>query len=315
MKLFIVSNLIVSLLGSKASATFAVQRTPTSSYSDFQKYLAESKKISFSQAYIQIASVTDVESESVENCLEDVYLGKNKTETCFQAIKSLTSKPLNSFRREVLFSFLSKLEKLPGPRQNFYRQLQKGLLWTHPDLAKVFHSIVETKKMEPSNVQALELKAWKRSVVQKFPMEEISILINGKKISHLEKWVAPQGIYQWTLVSNTHEPLMRLGSFTQFASESLIHLKPLIDGDCSSLTEVEFKTYGILQLEIFSSSKCITQFGTVAKGNISESHLGALPTTPSDNPTIRSRSWLLPALAGLAAGIAYGLRGKQVSIQ
>ncbi len=310
----LVFNLLI-LIANQAMASGAVQRTVESSYPAYQQYLADSKGITFVQAYIQVSSVTVVDSASVEICLEELYLGQPNRPTCFQAVKSLTVKPLNSYRREILFSLLSKLEKAKGPQQNFYQQMKKGLLWSHPELAKLFHLKLDLESEAPSNIEELELKAWKKSVEHIFPLDEVALLINGKRISHLGKWIAPRGVYQWTLVSNTHIPMTRLGTFTQFAAESLKDLKPLVEGGCNSVSDSDLKSYGIIQISIFANPKCIASFGTSASLPVRQEHLGSLPAIPPTSPEIQKNSWIIPGLAVLGVGIAMSLKGKQVSFQ
>jgi len=276
-----------------------------------QRNLAKNDRVSFVQAYIHLSSVTEMETPLLERCLEEVYLGAPSQSTCLTAVKSLTSKPLNQPRREVLFSFLAKLEKAKSQQKNFYRDLKQGLLRTHPHLARTFGVSVPDSEDSLAKITALEMKAWKKAVVKKFPLDEIALLINGKKVAQLESWTAPQGVYQWTLVSNTHGPIVRLGTFSQFASESLKELKPLAQGNCQNIQDLEAQKHGLLQIEVFADKKCIAQFGMKTTVGHSD-HLGKSTNIVKMEKT-SSRHWVWPILAVVVVGLATSLNGKQVS--
>ncbi|MEZ0393014.1 MAG: hypothetical protein ACAH59_12410 [Pseudobdellovibrionaceae bacterium] len=298
---------------SSAKAEMAVQRTLDSSYRDYANYLESSGRTSFVAAYIQLSSVTELETPLLEKCLEEVYLGAPSQITCLSAVKSLTAKPLNKPRREVLYSFLVKLEKSRSQHQTLYRDLRLGLLRTHFHLAKTFDVPVPAKEEDQARVAALEMKAWKKAVQKRFPLEEIALLINGKKVAKLESWTAPQGIYQWSLITNTHEPITRIGSFSQFAAESLKDLKPLAPGNCQSLLDLEAQKFGLLQLEIYSNKKCVARFGMNSTVGSSE-HLGKSSQMVKMEKS-SSRHWIWPVVAIIGVGLATSLNGKQVSLQ
>jgi hypothetical protein len=304
--------LLVSALSLNCLAEVAVQRTPESSYSEFQKYLQKSGKTSFAQAYITLSSVTEMETPLLERCLEEVYLGAPAQSTCLSAVKSLSSKPLNQPRREVLFSFLSKLEKVKSPQKNFYRDMRLGLLRTHENLAKTFGATIPEQDEKLETLQNLEMNAWRKAVSKMIPLEEVSLLINGKKVSKLEKWNAPQGVYQWSLVTNTHEPLVRISTFSQFAADSLKELKPLASASCDQLSDFDPKKFGLLQMEIFSNPKCVAQFG-IASAVAKSPHLGNSASMVQIEKS--NRHWVWPILVAVGAGIALSLKDKQVSVQ
>jgi hypothetical protein len=298
-------------------AEIAVQRTTESSYTDFIKYINKSGHIPFSQAYIQISSVTEMETPLLEKCLEEMYLGDPSHATCLSAVKALSSRPLNPARREMLFSFLLKMSKIKSPNRSFYDGLCNGLMKTNPDLAVTFHTSPQEIKETAVPVKDLEMKAWKKALAKKFPLDEVSLLINGKKISKLQEWTAPPGIYQWVLVSNTHEPFVLLSTFSQFASESLAHLKPLALGSCQDLEKLEAQKFGLLRLEVFADSKCINQFGITSASNTlapAAEHLGSsAQRVQIENSS--SRHWVWPVIAILGAGLAMSLRNKNVQVQ
>jgi hypothetical protein len=255
-----------------------------------------------------------METPLLEKCLEEMYLGAPSQSTCMDAVKSLGSKPLNPTRREVLFSFLSKMTKVKSQHRGFYQELRDGLLQTHPDLARTFHVAAPETPERPTDLNHLEMKAWKSALAKKFPIDEVSLLINGKKVSKLENWVAPTGIYQWSLISNTHEPFIRLGTFSQFAAESLKNLEPLAEGGCADLEKLEVQKFGLLKMEVFADKKCIAQFGVNTPIAAPATHLGSsVSMVKIDDSSTRHWVWL--GLAAVGIGLAASMKGKNVQVQ
>jgi hypothetical protein len=310
----IFSLFIALVLSLSAVAETGVQRTTNSSFEEYRKYLEKSGQPSFAQAYIQLSSVTEMETPLLEQCLEEMYLGAPSQATCLNAVKSLAAKPLNQARREVLFSFLSKMIKVRSTNQNFYQGLRDGLLKTHPKLAEVFHVAIPDRSAQVSDVKTLEMKAWKSALSKKMPIAEAALLINGKKISDLKNWVAPEGIYQWSLVSNTHEPLIRLGTFSQFAAESLKDLKPLAAGGCPELDQLKVQKFGLMNIIVFADRKCIAEHGLSTPIQNPSDHLGNSKSMVNvENKS--SRHWVWPVMIAVGVGLAVGLKGKNVQIQ
>jgi hypothetical protein len=296
------------------TASAKVQRSVNSSYKDFLQHLQKTEARSFVDSYIQLSSVTELEAPLLEKCLEEMYLGAPSAGTCFDAVKSLTSRPLNQPRREVLFSFLRKLEKQPSPHQSFYREMKAGLLQTHPALAKTFGlTLRDGNQASSSPASDLEMNAWRKALLKKFPLEEAALLINGLKVAKLKDWKAPAGVFQWVLVSNTHEPVVRIGTFSKFAAESLQNMKSFADVSCKDLKDLNPPQYGLLQVEVFVDSKCFRTFGS-ATAMVQRSHLGnsqKLVKIESES----SRHWVWPALAVVTVGLAHSLKGKQVTVE
>jgi len=310
----LISIWITLSLSLSAFAQTGVQRTTESSYEDFLKYLEKSGDITFSQAFIHLSSVTEMETPLLEKCLEEMYLGAPSQANCLAAVKSLASKPLNQARREVLFSFLSRMSKVRSPHQMFYQGLKTGLLKSHPEIARIFHVDIPDDSSRTSDMKALEMKAWKSALSKKFPIAEASLLINGKKVSKLETWTAPDGVFQWSLISNTHEPFIRLGTFSQFASESLKELEPLAKGRCADLDKLEARKFGLMKIEVFADRKCIAKFGMSTPIVASNHHLGSSASMVKVEES-SSRHWVWPVLALVGAGLAAGLKDKNVQVR
>ncbi len=309
----LISFLLAVSISLSSFAQTAVQRTTDSSVEDYRKYLDKTGSTSFSQAYIQLSSVMVLETPLLEKCLEEMYLGAPSQSTCLSAVKALGANPLNPSRREILFSFLSKMIKVKSSNRSFYQSLRDGLLRTHPDLARTFHVEIPDADSKAADVKTLEMKAWKNALSKKFPIDEVSLLINGKKVSKLSEWTAPDGIYQWALVSNTHEPFIRFATFSQFAAESLKDLEPLAKGGCPDLEKLEPQKYGLLQMEVFAATKCVAQFGASTQVGEKAEHLG----NSSEMVTMEkssSRHWVWMTLAIVGAGLAVGLKGKRVQL-
>lgn len=310
----IISLFLATLMAVPAFAASGVQRTTESSYADYVQYLSKTGGTSFSQAYIQLSSVIEMETPLLEKCLEEMYLGAPSQTTCMNAVKSLGSKPLNQARREVLFSFLSKMIRVRSPHQSFYQGLRNGLLRTHPNLARVFHVNLPDPEQGQTQVKSLEMKAWKNALSKKFPVEEVSLLINGKKVSKLETWNAPDGNFQWALITNTHAPFIRLGSFSQFASEALKELEPLAKGSCKDLQTLEAQKFGLMSVTVFADKKCTSEYGMSTPILAKSAHLGSsAEMVKVENSS--SRHWVWPVVIAVGVGLAASLQGKNVQIQ
>ena len=305
---FLCLSLILSLR--QAEANTAVQRTTNSPSAAFSAYLKETGNQSFAEAYVQLSQKMELSSKYVEICLENIYLGRSDEDQCMTALKELTQRPLNPVGREILYSFLSKTEKGAGSKKEFFHNLKTGLLETDSDLATVEHQSPKKKNIEISKAFAsLETKAWKKALAKVIQIEESQLLINGKAIKNLTTWNPPPGVYQWALVTNTHEPLMRLGTFLQFAAESLKNLQPFAE-NCKSLSDHEVKKFGLLQVEVFASAKCIAKDSIVK--NLKPQHLTALPSSPPLK--LGQTHWIWPTLALVGVGLAVGLKGKNVQV-
>lgn len=308
MKLFLLPSIILVSLSSFAQ--IVVQRTTSSSLADYEAYLKKENLLSFSQAYIQISAVTELNTPLLEQCLEEVYLGAPFEDTCFESVKSLTSRPLNSSRREVLTSFLKKLTKVSRKNKSFFSSFAEGLEKTHP---KGEDKNLPDEDDRRSLVSDLEMNAWKKALKKTFDIKEVSLLINGKKVMNLENWKAPEGVFQWSFITNTHEPITRLSSFSLFAAESLRALKALNDNDCKKIEESEPKKYGILKLEVFSSKKCVVQFHKLYTPDLADGHLA--PSSKVVNLESGSkRQWGWAATVILGAAAAMALKDKNVEL-
>lgn len=306
--LFLILNLIMAT--GQANATIGIQRTINSTSGAFNAYLKKSNSESFSQAYFELSQKMEVSSAFTEVCLEKLFLGKPNEEDCLLALKEITQRPLNPAGREILFSFLTKIEKQPGSKKEFFHNLKLGLLETDPELALIEHQTVKKKGNHISkSFASLEIKVWKKALAKVIQIEESQLLINGKLVNNLKKWNPPLGVYQWSLLTDTHEPLIRLGTFLQFAAESVKNLVPFAQ-NCKTLSDLEIKKFGLLQVEVFASDKCIAKEDTV---KIPESqHLTQLPKGPAMSSA--SRHWIWPTLILVGVGLVIGTRGKNIHI-
>jgi len=291
----------------------AIQRALGSSFSDYTKYLRRQQLSSFRSAYIELSSKMEPDASMISPCLENLYLGRDHSSKCLVAIKALTSRPLSSSGREVLFGLLIKIEKIPSAHQGFFINLKNGLAKTHPDLLETFHrSKSNDEKDVPSKMSSLEWTAWTRAIGKKVLTAEATLLINGQEVPRWKTWQPPEGVYQWTLVTNTHEPLVRLGTFTQFASESVKFLSVFPQNSCSQAGSVELKKFGLKDVEFFQSPRCVVKETRDLSNRLE--HLGATMDKSRIESPGSSKHWLFPALLIIGGGIALGLQGKTVTV-
>jgi hypothetical protein len=238
---------------------------------------AQASAASLSEQYLMNSLNFSAESTSLDLCLENFMLSRPTEEVCFEAVKSLTQTPLNPTSREVLFSLLLKLQTSPDANAKIYSSLRLGLIKTHPEL----QNSLPPKKEQKKGI-SLELKAWKKVMHKKASGEKLHLLINGKEVNLNSEWIPPKGFFQWSLVTDSFEPVIRLSSFNQFAIETMQALKPRTE-----------------QVAIYEEVK--TEFKPVEK----------LPTL---EPEKKSNQWIWPVAAIVGIGIASSLQNKKVSV-
>lgn len=285
----------------------AVQRTPQSSVKDFQQYLKDENLSSFVDAYIQTSAAMELKTPLLEQCLEEMYLGAPFEDTCFESVKSLTSRPLNRTRREILVSYLEKLRRGSKSRKAFYQSFYEGLSLQN---AK---STTDKQNEEIRPISQLEMNAWRKAIAKKIDLTDSALLINGVRVKKLESWSAPVGVFQWTFVSNTHAPIIRLSTFSQFASESVKSLEELNKNSCESIAHDEPAKYGIMKIEVFQSRKCIAKYDSPIKSRLGKEHLGQSAQVVNLEEKSH-RSWLWTGLLIVGVGAALALKDKNVQV-
>jgi hypothetical protein len=238
------------------------------------------------QAYWQW-SQTENESQNVESldlCLEKIYAAESDLTICQKAVLDLTAIPLNPTRRALLFSLLKKISTVRA--DGFEIDFQQGLSQTHPELTE--QGLLPKQKQK--TVPMAEMKAWRKTLFQKSEPQNTWISLNGQPLILAKNFVAPQGTYQWSLLSSRYEPMIVVGTWTDF-SLALKNLQPRRENS-----------------PLFPSAK-----PTAAM----PAHLSSVPELPeaSSRQTISSRSWLIPAVIAVGVGLAFALKDKQVTVK
>lgn len=274
------------------------QRALTSSYQDYQSYLQKNQQQSFVSAYLESSKNFDFETKAISQCMDALFMGKKSDEQCFEAVKNINARPLNEHSRKVLISFLKKLKKFPSSYQKFYQEFEKGFALPY-----------QGKESETFN--KLEMKAWKRALEKKILLSDSILLINGSPVK-LSSWQPPSGIFQWALISNTHEPLIRMSTFSQFANESVRELTAFSKISCPE-SPPEMKTFGLSKVQIFYTKKCIIEKSLLTDTR-EQKHLGDIATPKKISSVSDSKHWIFPILAIIGVGLASELRGKSLSL-
>lgn len=304
--------IILVMFSNSSQAQIGVQRALGSSYEDYQKYLEATRNQSFVRSYLELSKNINLETAPVSKCLDSLFMGKKSDELCFEAIQELTSQPLNENSREVVLSFLKKLKKFPSKYQKVYSEFEKGFAITHPRLAVQLNTTQNSAK-QTSDFSKLEVNAWRRLVQKRLMLSETVLLINGEPIKNLNSWLPSPGVYQWALISNTHEPVIKISSFSQFASESIQDLKSFSNKTCGTEQDKEIKTYGLKDVQLFFSRKCILVKNMMSLKK-KQSHLGDVPANIKITSPHNKIHWLIPAIAVIGVGIASQMKDKSVSI-
>lgn len=293
--------------------TVAIQRSTSSSFEDYSKYLTDSKRSDFASAYLEQNKYRENNTETIQSCLESLFSdNQNKngeSETiliCDSSISALLDYPLNQQSKELLLNLLDRL--LPSDKYqksknfNSFLMLKKTLQGTH----------------NKNKSRSIDFKAWNKLIAEKMFLQDVHLLVNGQEYK-IEEWLK-QGsdldlslIYQWVLISNTHEPVVFVGNFSEFAQYSLKNLNPFYgithQRHCPEEPQTEPKTFGLTKVAIFLSDQCLL----TQEKHEQQLHLGDLPSSPKLAPE-HSNAWMWSAVAILGVGIAIGLQNKKVTV-
>lgn len=233
------------------------------------------------------AEHADEDSDAVDLCLEKIYSADENLEICQKAVLDLTVLPLNAHRREILISLLQKIPEIQrSPQQS---ELMKGLLQTHPALAdEAVPTSLPAKKLR-ALAPAPETKAWLKVLSKKTNLAKAWISLNGQPLTLATHFSFPTGTYQWTLVTADLEPLVLVGTWTDFSNE-LKNLKPQSDAAQWLPPKKVWKP--------------------------AENLIDLPPTAVNESVTkASSHSWIIPTVIAIGVGLAFALKDKQVTVK
>jgi len=308
--------ILISFLSTPALAQkMTVQRALNSNYSEYENYLHNSQKLSFIESYTSLNQKREVSSNNVEECLLDLLQESKDSPLCDKAIFELTRRPLNRMSSEVLISLLSRIGKSAIKEKQFFNSFLNSLLNTLPDVKKSMGISTRTDVLVVHSVSKLEYRAWMRMILKKISAKEVFLMINGKKIPSLGNYQPPQGVFQWSLITNSFEPLNFVGTWHQFANRSSKDLKPFFHGDCDKLKRTEIANSEILGLEIFLNEKCVQENQNIFQTKYSGDHLDDISN--KSIVSIQKNAWVWPsAFVALGAGVlASSLKNKKVRVE
>lgn len=302
--------LFLLIIGCSANAEVAVQRSTTSSFQEYRNYLKTTGRQSFANAYLNNSLKIEVDTKEIQSCLEQLYLNRQSEEVCQKAFLSQTELPLNHQRRQLLISLLKKMKNINSKYAQLYADFLTGLQQNHSQ-----SDINSTKTKQNAILTQVQVKAWKKIMQRKVLLSESHLLINGVPITNLDHWSAPPGVYQWSLISNTHEPLTLISSFDQFANWSVQKLKAFSHQNCDRSEEI--KSFGVTQVSFFFNRKCIIEKNWFMEDR-TYSEISHVNDPFSKTKLISPQSkkhWVFPVLLVSSLIIANQLKGKSISIQ
>lgn len=308
MKRIFVSTIIgcaVCFAAISAEAVKTVQRTLDSSFEKYSQYVKTVQGQTFIDGYLKLAEDRVAPVVSIEECLESAYLGQPSEDLCLKSVQGLAAFPLNLESKEILLALLQKIDHFP--KMKLFKSIKEGLLRTHSDLFKG-KAFSGPPSQAQNSFSKLELKAFVRLLSQKINGSDYVLLINGKNVGSLSQWRPMDGIFQWSLISNTHRPVILISTFSQFASTVAKELTSFADS-CETLQNYEIQSHGLLRVEVFSNSQCVAKERILEKSE----HLTTLPSMkPSSGPA--KNAWIWTAVALIGAGAAASLKGKTVKV-
>lgn len=294
--------------------TTAVKKAVQANYSEYIKYLEQQQKISFSQAYLELNEKRPTDSNQLEECLMDL-LQENTTTTCDKAIFALTRRPLNGQSAEVLASLLNRLTKSHIKDQQFFDSFLNSLMNSWPELKANLQLTKKAELLKTNIISGLEYQAWLKMLLGKAHSKEITLLVNGKRISSLRSFLPQPGVFQWSLITNSYEPLIYVGTWQQFAHQSQKSLLAFFSGSCEELQGFDIPTSELLSSEIFLSDHCQKLSANVFQTKYQSDHLEDLSRN-QDSLSLKEREWVWPSVI-IATGIgilAHSLKNKKVKV-
>lgn len=309
-----------NLVAGETDNSIAMQRSVQSSYREYKKYLSTSKRSDFASAYVEFNQTREINTDQIQSCLESLFSdNQNTTENsaennsaittvtiCDNSLASLLAEPLNNQGKEIASSLIDRL--LVSTKY----QKSKNLA-NYSVLKKTIQGLHTKNK-----TRSLEFKAWHKLISEKIDLLDAHFLINGQEffLNDLLNSTTDLDlslIYQWSLITNTHEPIVVVGHFAQFAEHSLKNLIPFYglthEHRCPEGDQKEPKTFGLTKVSLFLSDQCIL----AKEKQDHEVHLGDLPPAPKLVPE-HSNAWIWSAVVIVGVGLAVGLQNKKVSV-
>lgn len=305
-----------NFLTGAASNQIAMQRSVQSSYQEYKNYLKTNNRSDFARAYVEYNQTRDNNTDQIQACLESLFAdnqnsSENNSENttisiCDNSLALLLADPLNNQGKEIVSSLIERL--MASAKYQKSKNLTKYSL-----LKKTIQGVHAKNK-----TRSLEFKVWHKLISEKVFLLDAHFLINGQEyvINDLLSSTTDLDlslIYQWSLITNTHEPIVMVGSFAQFAEYSLKNLTPFFGSPhehrCPEGDQPEPKTFGLAKVSLFLSDQCLLAKEKQEK----EVHLGDLPPAPKLVPD-HSSAWIWSAVAIVGVGLVIGLQNKKVSV-
>lgn len=264
--------------------------------------------------------VNATQTPGLDEALQALYQNEPQAqELTKEAIKNIQGKVLNLENKQVLLFLLRRSYEKFNDGYSLLRM--KSLVRSDVGLMDLIEddrlkNILSKDDMPSVMSVANFVSAFK----QRTDLAGSQFLVDGVPFELNPHFKIPQGVFQWTLISNVYSQFVFIGSWEEFTIKLLSRsgLNPLVEGDC-----INFKTSSELRdlsAQVFFSKKCVLDangsrnFYSVGKNT--EKDLKSDLTLPS-LPEIHNEraNWAVPALTLLAVGIAYGLKDKHVAIK
>lgn len=308
----IVISTLLNTPFSEARPNRFVIRLPLAAEKDYQDVLAKSGLMSFSEWVISQASEKPPSPSSLTKALELANTSPQESLVHFQAvIKELQSSLLNAASREMITSVYHRVSEMqvPEPTRKVYRQKIVDMISAHPELKSIFPGFTAVAPRSTSLVQKQNDIFWG----QLHQLGDFTILVDGRKIENPRTWTPPAGEHQWALVSNSYEPLITVGTWSEFMSTALQPSRrhPLAEGDCQSTRLLIDDFQAQTQADIFAGKGCFTPAAGPLGPQTTARHL----SPPEMATTSGSGRWVVPIVLFVGAGLAYSLKGKSISVR
>ena len=280
--------IIVAMTSSIALANKVVVRNPQTRVSDYESYMnVYDQKQKPVEYFKQQLFPTETQISDWHFQIKTAELNPDSTkQEVLNLYQLLNAKPMNADSSTLLIKVISLLKSKEPQNEKWNYELQKQLQF-------------KNQKSTQYKTQALHFH-------QKFPFAD-EIWLNGHLLKK-QTYELIEGDYQLLVLSNSHEPLIQMGSLEQIQQTDVTLARQLSAGNCLLPDFSKLPLDLSYQAEIFYSTECVIG---KSQAPLAESMISKKPASKWKI----SESWILPTTAIGIVILANYFKDKNVSFK
>ena len=284
----IISATLLTLIAPLAFAQTVVVRSLQTHKSDYESYM---KVYDQKQKPIEYFKLQLFPTETqISDWLFQVKTAELNPDVSKQEILNLFhnihSKPMSSDSSELLIKVISLLKSKDSQKEIWELELQKNM---------------QFKSKKTSSYKTITANLYRS-----FPFAD-EIRLNGNILKN-QSYELIEGDYQLVVLSNSHEPLIQMGSLEKILQTDATSARPLSAGNCLLPDFSKLPLELSYQAEIFYSTNCV-----IGKSN-SPATEALIVKKPTSQWKI-SESWVLPATVVGVVILANYFKDKSISFK